>query len=91
MLKPQQIETWIAQGLRCERVSVEGDGRHFAALIVSAEFAGLNRVRRQQRVYQTIKDKLDSGELHALSMQTLTPEEWQASTDTNTADNNAHG
>jgi acid stress-induced BolA-like protein IbaG/YrbA len=43
---------------------------------VSREFAGMNRVKRQQRVYQTVQGKLDSGELHALSMQTLTPEEW---------------
>ena len=79
MLEPKQIETWIATGLACEHLAVDGDGQHFAAVIVSAEFAGLNRVKRQQRVYQTLKDKLDSGELHALSMQTLTPEEWQAS------------
>ena len=78
MLDPKQIETWIAAGLPCEHLSVDGDGHHFAAVIVSNEFAGLNRVKRQQRVYQTIRDKLDSGELHALSMQTLTPEEWQA-------------
>jgi len=77
MLDTRQVENWIAQGLSCERVSVDGDGQHFAALIVSSEFAGLSRVKRQQRVYQTIKDKLDSGELHALSMQTLTPEEWR--------------
>ena len=77
MLDPQQIENWIAHGLSCERVSVDGDGQHFSALIVSAEFAGMSRIKRQQRVYQTIKDKLDSGELHALSMQTLTPEEWK--------------
>ena len=75
MLDPRQVENWIAQGLTCEKVSVEGDGHHFAALIVSGEFAGMSRVARQQRVYLTIKDKLDSGELHALSMQTLTPEE----------------
>ena len=78
MLDPRQVETWIAQGLNCEKVSVEGDGQHFSALVVSQEFAGMNRVKRQQRVYQTVKDKLDSGELHALAMQTLTPEEWQA-------------
>ena len=78
MLDPRQVEKWIAQGLSCELVSVDGDGQHFAALIVSHEFAGMSRVKRQQRVYQTIKDKLDSGELHALSMQTLTPEEMQA-------------
>ncbi|OIR01706.1 transcriptional regulator BolA [mine drainage metagenome] len=77
MLDPKQIATWINQGLVCEHLSIDGDGHHFAALIVSSEFAGLSRVKRQQRVYQIIKDKLDSGELHALSMQTLTPEEWQ--------------
>lgn len=76
MMDPRNIETWIAAGLACEHISVDGDGHHFAAIIVSREFAGMNRVKRQQRVYQTIKDKLDSGELHALSMQTLTPEEW---------------
>lgn len=78
MLDPKQIQSWIADGLPCAYLTVDGDGHHFGAIIVSAEFAGLNRVKRQQRVYQTIRDKLDSGELHALSMQTLTPEEWQA-------------
>ena len=77
MLDPKQIEAWIAQGLVCERLAIEGDGQHFGALIVSQEFSGMSRVKRQQRVYQIIKDKLDSGELHALSMQTLTPEEWR--------------
>ena len=76
MLNPRQVEAWIARGLACEKLQVEGDGQHFSALVVSAEFAGLNRVKRQQRVYQTVKDQLDSGELHALAMQTLTPEEW---------------
>jgi len=78
MLNPKQIETWIGAGLNCEHISIGGDGHHFEALIVSPEFAGMSRVKRQQRVYLTIKDKLDSGELHALSMQTLTPEEWRA-------------
>ena len=78
MLDPKQIQTWIAAGLPCEHLSVAGDGHHFDAVIVSPEFDGLSRVKRQQRFYQTIRDKLDSGELHALSMQTLTPEEWKA-------------
>ena len=78
MLDPKQIEAWISQGLPCVHLAVEGDGHHFQALIVSAEFDGLNRVKRQQRVYQTVIDKLNSGELHALSLQTLTPAEWQA-------------
>ena len=78
MLDPKKIQDWIAAGMACKHVSVDGDGQHFAAVIVSAEFAGLSRVKRQQHVYAIIRDKFDSGELHALSMQTLTPEEWQA-------------
>ena len=78
MLDPKQIEDWIREGMPCDHLAVEGDGHHFSALIVSTEFAGLNRVKRQQRVYRTVLDKLNSGELHALSLQTLTPEEWKA-------------
>lgn len=78
MLDPKQIEIWIAAELPCSHLSVEGDGHHFSALIVSDEFSGLNRVRRQQRVNAILKSRFDSGELHALSMQTLTPEEWKA-------------
>jgi len=79
MLEPQQIETWITEGMPCQFAHVEGDGQHFDAVIVSAEFHGLNRVKRQQRVFDTVRDHLASGVLHALSMKTLTPEEWEAS------------
>ena len=65
--------------MACERLELDGDGQHFEALVVSAEFAGMNRVQRQQRVYQTLKAELASGELHAISFRTLTPEEWSAS------------
>lgn len=78
MLEPKQIESWIAAGIACEHLAVEGDGQHFAALIVSSEFSGLNRVKRQQRINAILKARFDSGELHALSMRTLTPEEWKA-------------
>jgi len=78
MLDPQEIEEWIAAGLPCEQLSVDGDGQHFQAVIVSREFAGLNRVQRQQRVNQVLKQHFDSGVLHALSMQCLTPEETAA-------------
>jgi len=76
MMHPEQIKTLIRAGLPCEHLELDGDGRHFQALVVSAGFAGLNRVQRQQRVYAALKDQLDSGELHAISFKTLTPEEW---------------
>ena len=75
MLDPQEIEQWITAGLPCEQLSVDGDGQHFQAVIVSREFDGLNRVQRQQRVNKVLKEHFDSGVLHALSMQCLTPEE----------------
>jgi acid stress-induced BolA-like protein IbaG/YrbA len=77
MLLPEQVREWIAAGLDCTHLSVEGDGQHFQAVVVSSEFVGLNRVQRQQRVNVLLKARFDSGELHALSMRTLTPEEWQ--------------
>ena len=77
-MHPEQIKQLILAGMACEHLELDGDGQHFEALVVSAEFVGKNRVQRQQRVYQTLKDKLATGELHALSFKTLTPEEWSA-------------
>lgn len=78
MMHPEQIKQLILAGMACEHLALDGDGQHFEAMVVSNEFAGKSRVQRQQRVYQTLKEKLDSGELHALSFKTLTPEEWSA-------------
>lgn len=71
------VQRFIAQGLPCEHLEVEGDGRHFFATIVSPEFDGLSRVRRHQRVYQALGDRMRE-QIHALSMKTLTPAEWAA-------------
>ena len=54
------------------------DGVHFEAVIISASFAGVRPVKRHQMVYAALNDKLASGELHALSFKTYTPDEWQA-------------
>jgi acid stress-induced BolA-like protein IbaG/YrbA len=73
---PEDVKRYIAQGLDCERVEVDGDGRHFQALIVSAAFAGKNRVARHQLVYAALGERMRE-EVHALSMRTLTPEEYR--------------
>ena len=75
---PEEVQRFIAQGLACEHIEVEGDGRHFFATIVSAEFEGTARVRRHQRVYAALGDRMRE-QIHALSMKTLTPAEWAAS------------
>lgn len=74
---PQDVHAYLAAGLTCSHLEVDGDGRHFFATIVSAEFEGLSRVRRHQRVYAALGDRMRE-EIHALSMKTLTPAEWTA-------------
>jgi len=71
------VRAYIAAGLDCEHVEVDGDGRHFFATIVSPEFDGRSRVARHQRVYAALGDRMRE-QIHALSMKTLTPAEWAA-------------
>jgi acid stress-induced BolA-like protein IbaG/YrbA len=71
---PDEVRSFIAAGLRCEHLDVEGDGQHFFATIVSPEFEGLARVRRHQKVYGALGDRMRE-QIHALSMKTLTPAE----------------
>jgi len=76
MLTAENVKTYIESVLPCEHVQVEGDdGRHFQALIVSAQFQGKNTVQQHQMVYKSLGDKMKQ-EIHALSMKTLTPEQW---------------
>ena len=74
---PDEVRSFIAASLACELIELEGDGRHFFATIVSAEFEGLSRVRRHQRVYAALGDRMRE-QIHALSMKTLTPAEHAA-------------
>lgn len=76
MADKKSIEETIRQGLECSHVEVRGDdGAHFEALVVSPAFAGLARVRRHQMVYAALGERMRE-EIHALSMHTLSPEEW---------------
>ena len=76
MVTPESIKSGIEAGLACERVEVMGDGQHFQARIVSAAFEGKSRVQRHQLVYKALGERMRE-EIHALSMQTLTPSEWK--------------
>ncbi len=73
----ESVKRGIEAGLACEHVEVIGDGQHFQALIVSREFEGRSRVQRHQLVYAALGERMRE-EIHALSMRTLTPREWQA-------------
>jgi acid stress-induced BolA-like protein IbaG/YrbA len=74
----QELQTIIGANLACEHLHVEGDGRHWYATLVSTEFEGKRLIQRHQRVYATLGEKIKTDEVHALSMKTYTPAEWQA-------------
>lgn len=76
MVTPDSIKQSIAAGLECQHVAVNGDGHHWEAVIVSSAFRGKNMVQQHQLVYKALGDRMRE-EIHALSMKTLTPEQWQ--------------
>lgn len=76
-MSPQEIQTLIEQGIAGARAIVQGDdGRHFQATVIAEQFAGLSPVKKQQLVYSAINPQVASGAIHAISMQTFTPAEW---------------
>ena len=78
MVTSESIKQNIEQGMAHTYLTVTGDGTHFEAVVVSEEFTGKSRVQRHQRVYQTLGDRMRN-EIHALSMKTFTPQEWENS------------
>ncbi|HCP77590.1 MAG: BolA family transcriptional regulator [Pusillimonas sp.] len=76
---PEEVRQYINDNLNCEHIEVAGDGSHFEAIIVSPEFAGKRLIARHQLVYKALGERMKS-EIHALSMRTLTPDEYNANT-----------
>jgi acid stress-induced BolA-like protein IbaG/YrbA len=79
MLTAHELKNYIVNGLACDHVEVLGDdGQHFEAVVVSPLFTGKTRAQQHQQVYQALGDRMRS-EIHALSLQTFTPEVWATS------------
>ncbi len=75
---PEEIKNLIESGIPGCSADVTGpDGTHFEAVIVSQQFAGKNMVQQHQLVYRSLGERMGR-EIHALSIQTLTPDQWQA-------------
>lgn len=81
MASPKDVETMIKQGLPDAIVHIHdprGTGDHYEAIVVSEKFVGKSRVQQHQIVYGAVQSAMASGEIHALQLDTKTPEEWQA-------------
>ena len=73
---PELVRQYIADNLQCDVLEVAGDGSHFEALIVSPAFEGKRLIARHQLVYAALGERIQTDEVHALSMKTMTPAEW---------------
>jgi acid stress-induced BolA-like protein IbaG/YrbA len=79
MIAPEWIKDRIVGAMPGADVEVNdttGTGDHFEARVVASAFAGKSMVQQHQLVYAALKDKLATGELHALALKTFTPEQW---------------
>lgn len=76
-MEPSQIKQMIEAGLPDCQAQVDGDGAHFQAVVISPAFEQKATLARHRLVNSVLEEQINSGELHALSMRTLTPEEWQ--------------
>jgi acid stress-induced BolA-like protein IbaG/YrbA len=72
----EELKAIISAGLDCQHIELSGDGQHWYATIVSRAFEGQRLIQRHQRVYATLGGRLQTNEVHALSMKTFSPAEW---------------
>lgn len=79
MISPDQVEAMIKSGLPNAQVQVQdltGGGDHYQVTVVSSLFEGKRRVQQHQLVYGAVKQAMASEAIHALALNTYTPEEW---------------
>ncbi|RUO23498.1 cell division protein BolA [Aliidiomarina iranensis] len=76
-MTPKDIEAILQAALELDEVHVTGEGQSFQVIAVSAAFADLSPVKKQQMIYRPLNDKIHDGSIHALSIKTYTPEKWQ--------------
>ena len=76
-MRAEHIKQLIEAGLPGSEVQVNGDdGQHFDAIVVSLSFVGKSMIEQHRMVNAIVGEQLRSGEIHALSMKTYTPESW---------------
>jgi acid stress-induced BolA-like protein IbaG/YrbA len=77
-VNPEELKKLIETALAVSHVEVSGDGRHFSATVVSKAFAGKNMIAQHRLVYAALGSRFDTDAVHALSLKTYTPDQWQA-------------
>lgn len=75
-MQPEEIKQLIEENMDGVTASVTGDGSHFEARVIGACFEGKSMVQQQKMVYAVLNEHIASGAIHALTIKTFTPEQW---------------
>ena len=76
-MQAQDVAKILSESLQGCEITVDGEGNHFQLTIVGDVFEGLSSVKRQQTVYACLNSYIADGTIHAITMKTYTPSEWQ--------------
>ncbi|MEL0081740.1 MAG: BolA/IbaG family iron-sulfur metabolism protein [Gammaproteobacteria bacterium] len=76
-MEPSAIKQFIESRLDGAEAHVEGDGRHFEAVVICDQFADKSLIQQHQLVYGVIKEEMANDSIHALSLKTYTQDGWQ--------------
>lgn len=72
----EEVTQLIVSAIPDAEVHVQGEDTNFTADVISTAFGGVTTVNRQKKVLASVKEQLATGDIHALSVKTYTPEEW---------------
>jgi acid stress-induced BolA-like protein IbaG/YrbA len=76
-MQDSEIKALIEQGIAGVEATVRGDGSHYEAIVIGDCFEGKSMLQQQKMVYATINQYITSGEIHAMSIKTYTPAQWE--------------
>lgn len=76
-MEESEIKALIESGIPGVEARVRGDGGHFEAVVIGECFDGKSMVEQQKLVYATLNEHITSGALHALTIKTYTPSQWE--------------
>jgi acid stress-induced BolA-like protein IbaG/YrbA len=76
-MENHEIQTVLMNALSLKEVHVSGDGSHFQVIAVGELFEDMSRVKKQQTVYAPLMEFIADNRIHALSIKTYTPQEWE--------------
>lgn len=76
-MQPSDVKARLEAQIEGCDFHIQGEGCNFQVIAVGAVFEGLSPVKRQQLIYAALSDEIASGALHAVSIKTYTPAQWQ--------------